>query len=436
MPSNPRDTLSGRLMAELPEEEQERVWIRRLEGVATTATQNSNEFRASLKTRQARRDDQAEYLKEAIHPSIVEQEKEDEAMAGSLDITEFGSWFQENNYKIQTKNLRFYDYGEWAQLVQNNPKIWFSFVGYLQSLILWSDKEISLREERSRDWEEKYNDIKDQSKNKRERYRKEILLNQDNIKKLRNENAILQQKIKELSVESLPKDKISSDSDSDEEFFQKLTPRHIHSPKLSARTTKSPTPASINVVQGSNSCPSKIDPFNGTREKYEEWIGKLVGQINAAPEYFEDREDRKLNYFMQHLTGPAYDLVKDDFGPRARAENPTLNLENAINQLDRAYFPVDKYRTARAKLEKLKMGYNESFAEFYPKFQVQINRLQLKDEHKVDELTKRLSKRFADKVLTGTDESYYQVVNRCYKLDSQLDMWAASHNSEANSDRN
>ncbi|RKF53459.1 hypothetical protein OnM2_105003 [Erysiphe neolycopersici] len=36
------------------------------------------------------------------------------------------------------------------------------------------------------------------------------------------------------------------------------------------------------------------------------------------------------------------------------------------------------------------MGYNESFAEFYPKFHIQINRLKLGDEHKVDELTKRL----------------------------------------------
>ncbi|RKF64244.1 hypothetical protein OnM2_020094, partial [Erysiphe neolycopersici] len=195
---------------------------------------------------------------------------------------------------------------------------------------------------------------------------------------------------------------------------------------------KSPTPASICGIQGSNSCSSKIDTFNGTREKYEEWIGKLIGQIDSAPEYFEDREDRKLNYLMQHLTGPAYELVNDDFGPRARALDPNLTLEYAIKQLDRAYFPVDKYCTARAKLVKLKMGYNEPFAEFYPKFHIQINRLKLGDEHKVDELTKRLSKRFADKILTGTDESYDQVVNRCYKLDSQLNMWAAFHNLDAN----
>ena len=57
-------------MAELSEEDQERVWIRRLEGIAAMANQKSNEFRANLKTRQARRNDQADYLKEIRCPMI------------------------------------------------------------------------------------------------------------------------------------------------------------------------------------------------------------------------------------------------------------------------------------------------------------------------------------------------------------------------------
>ncbi|RKF58431.1 hypothetical protein OnM2_067059 [Erysiphe neolycopersici] len=289
MPANPRDTLTGRLMAQLPEEEQERIWIRRLEGIAAAAKKKSEEFRASFKNRQARRSNQAEFMKELRHPTDVEQQKEDEAMTNTLDLTE-------------------------------------------------------------------------------------------------QENITLQRRIDELSIKSFAENKINPDPDSDEEFFRELTPKRVHFFKYSTANIKSPTPASICGIQGSYSCPSKNDTFNGTRKKYEELI---------------DREDRKLNYLMQHLTGPAYDLVKDDSGPRARALDPNLTLEYAIKQLDRAYFPVDKYRTARAKLEKLKMGYNESFAEFNPKFHIQINRLKLGDKHKVDELTKRLSKRFADKFSLG-----------------------------------
>ncbi|RKF54399.1 hypothetical protein OnM2_098040 [Erysiphe neolycopersici] len=154
MPANPRDSLTGRLMAELPEEEQERIWIRRLEGIAAAANQ-------------------AEFLKELRHPTDVEQQKEDEAMANTLDLTEFGGWFHESNSKIQTKNLRFDDcYG------------WYSFIGYLQSLVLWSDEQIQTREDMSLDLEDKYQSEVNKFRDKRDRYRNEIVSTQKEIDKL------------------------------------------------------------------------------------------------------------------------------------------------------------------------------------------------------------------------------------------------------------
>lgn len=69
------------------------------------------------------------------------------------------------------------------------------------------------------------------------------------------------------------------------------------------------------------------------------------------------------------------------------------------------------------------MGTNETFSEFYTKFQTHINKLGYPEEDKVDELKTRLNNRFAAKVILGRNDTYDQLVEYCYALDSELRMY-------------
>ncbi|RKF53458.1 hypothetical protein OnM2_105002 [Erysiphe neolycopersici] len=119
------------------------------------------------------------------------------------------------------------------------------------------------------DLEDKYQSEVNKFRDKRDHYRNEVVSSQKEIDQLRQENITLQRRIDELSIKSFAEDKINPDPDSDEEFFRELTPKRVHFFKYSTANIKSPTPASICGIKGSNSCPSKIDTFNGTPGKYE-----------------------------------------------------------------------------------------------------------------------------------------------------------------------
>lgn len=134
---------------------------------------------------------------------------------------------------------------------------------------------------------------------------------------------------------------------------------------------------------------------------------------------------------MRHLTGTPYDLLKDKYDERTRS-NPKHNrtLSDAIADLDRAFRSRHIRRNAKAKLESLRMGSNETFAEFYAVFQAQINKLDYHDDDKIDELKFRLNSRFASKIL-GRNDTYEQLVEYCYALDSELKMYDARRPASA-----
>ncbi|KAI6245934.1 hypothetical protein HI914_06254 [Erysiphe necator] len=180
------------------------------------------------------------------------------------------------------------------------------------------------------------------------------------------------------------------------------------------------------VKYGSNKPSDKIDVFDGkVREKYDEWVDKFLGQIKTYSDWFID-EDRKLTYLMRHLTGPPYNLLKDKYDERARL-NPLhgRTLMNALAELDRAFRARNIRLDAKTKLETLRMGNNQSFGDFFAKFQIQINKLNYIDEDKIDELKSRLNFRFASRIISGRKESYDELVDHCYTLDSELSMYEA-----------
>ena len=64
--------------------------------------------------------------------------------------------------------------------------------------------------------------------------------------------------------------------------------------------------------------PDKLDIFDGeNRDKYEEWVDKLLGQFRTHDDWFVN-EDRKITYLMRHITSAPYHLLKGRYDERAR----------------------------------------------------------------------------------------------------------------------
>ncbi|RKF62424.1 hypothetical protein OnM2_033099 [Erysiphe neolycopersici] len=148
--------------------------------------------------------------------------------------------------------------------------------------------------------------------------------------------------------------------------------------------------------------PDKIDVFDGKfRERYDEWVDKFLGQIKTYSDWFIN-EDRKLTYLMRHLTGSPYNLLKDKYDERAP-------------ELDRAFRARNVRLDAKTNLETLRMGNNQSF-------------------DKMDELKSRLNTRFASRIILGRRETYDELVDHCYTLDSELGMYEAKKTSESSKD--
>lgn len=450
-----RDTLTGKLLEEMSLEDQDTIWARRLAASAQDYANLQTKFETVAAARANRRS--------ALPTNDPLPTHDLERMKDALDLTEHYSWFKKLDPKLDPASLRFAGFGEWSLEANENPSTWYKFIATLNKYTIWQD----LRYERANDQimakDTEISELQDQVRSMRsskqtekllaklttgqEKLRAALVTASEDNNTLQAENQELQDRLESVLQEkektpSHHSSESSDDEDSNDGFLNGLKlhdrrhvrfTQHITDTDERDRTrTRSPTYSAATARKRSLRPPNKVDTFTGEdREKYQEWYSKIVGQIDANPEYFEDREDLKLNYLFQHLTGATFDLLDDEYGPRARARDPGLTFDGAIRQLDRAYYPQDTYRTARAKLENLHMGAGESFAEFYPKFQAQIVRLKLADKHRADELTKRLTRRYAEKVITGVDEPYATIVNRLYTLDSQLQLYNSSHKSEA-----
>lgn len=439
-----RDTLTGQLLMDMTKDEQDQTWLRRLAANHQKFRELREDYDAMASSRDGRR---------AALPfdevSKLPQETLD-AMKDALDLTEHFSWFKKHYKGLSADDLRFVSVEDWAAEATDNPKIWYEFISHVSHYASWQDAQ---RAEAHRKYAELTTKAQKQERKLEkqlagiEKLKQSLTTASESVTRLQAEKSELQDRLDAASQHTRPLRDDESDPesevDSHDRFLQGLNlgttketrrvrfdGRDIDSRRNHSNSSSPDTTASLNRKRSLRP-PTKVDTFTGEdRDKYQEWYSKIVGQIDAYPEYFEDREDLKLNYLFQHLTGAAFDLLDNEYGPRARARNPTLTFDGAIQQLDRAYFPQDMYRTARAKLEALQMGPSESFAEFYPKFQAQIVRLQLADEHKADELTKRLTRRYAEKIFIGMEESYATIVNRLYTIDSQLQLYNSTRKGE------
>ncbi|POS85602.1 hypothetical protein EPUL_002141 [Erysiphe pulchra] len=198
---------------------------------------------------------------------------------------------------------------------------------------------------------------------------------------------------------------------------------------------------------------AEIENLRTENEKYRDVIVRPREEVEALP---KERDNLKLNLdrlsiqndcdsddkFLKQGTQKVNNLPELITKPAALKESSNIGaahgrtLSGALAELDRAFRAYDTRRDAKTKLETLTMGNQESFGDFFAKFQIQINKLDYHNDDKIDELKARLNGRFAGKIISGRKETYEGLVNQCFTLDSELKMYDAKRtNSSTNGSR-
>ncbi|KAI6245604.1 hypothetical protein HI914_06292 [Erysiphe necator] len=342
-----------------------------------------------------------------------------------VDLREYTDWFMNHNTDI---NLRFDSANTLNEAVNQQPETWFLFLRYMTHSLHYADLHIEAQNTEIDNLRTTNEDLCSSNSPatitilKKKKYRDTIIRLREEVEALSKERDNLK-----LSLERL---NIQGDYDSDDEFLNQDTQKLTHT---AVSKSAALIGSSCNGV-GNNKPPDRMEVFDGqNRDKYDEWVDKFLGQIKTHENWFSN-EDRKLTYLMRHLTSAPYNLLKPKYDERARAKpSHGRTLSGALTELDRAFRAYDMRRDAKTKLETLRMGNNESFGDFFAKFQIQINKLDYHDEDKIDELKARLNGRFASKIISGRKDTYEELVNQCYTLDSELKMYEAKKTTSSSS---
>ncbi|KAI6251215.1 hypothetical protein HI914_00050 [Erysiphe necator] len=241
------------------------------------------------------------------------------------------------------------------------------------------------------------------------------------LKKKRYRNTIIRLR-EEIETLSKERDNLVTDCDSDNEFLNQGTQKLTHT---AVSESAALIGSSCNGV-GNSKPPDRMEVIDvQNRDKYDELVDKFLSQTKTCENRFSN-EDRKLTYLMRYLTSAPYNLLKPKYDEPARAEpSHGRTLSGALTELGRAFRAYDTRHDAKTKLETLRMGNNKSFGDFLAKFQIQINKLDYHDEDKIDELKAQPNGRFASKIISGRKDTYEELVNQCYTLDSELNMYEA-----------
>jgi len=131
--------------------------------------------------------------------------------------------------------------------------------------------------------------------------------------------------------------------------------------------------------------------FNGDRAKLRNF--KVQLRLKLAEEGSFLNKDEKIQYIIGLLEDQAMDQV----GPHLKEGGATLftTAQEVIQCLDRAFGDPDPKGTARAQLERLRMG-NDDFSTYYAKFQRYCTVLEYNDEAILDRLDYGLSNEMKD----------------------------------------
>jgi len=156
--------------------------------------------------------------------------------------------------------------------------------------------------------------------------------------------------------------------------------------------------------------------FNGDRTKLDEFVSKAMFKLQAEEDYYLAEPKMAVRYLISRTTETAFECLRARH-PDFNQTNPFRDPEEVIASLNRQFGEHDRLLKARNEYETIKMKDNESFDEFYTRWEKCVVYLNKTEADQIYELKSRLNKRFYFKVNDGTQyTSLDQVVTRCHNL--------------------
>jgi hypothetical protein len=156
--------------------------------------------------------------------------------------------------------------------------------------------------------------------------------------------------------------------------------------------------------------------FNGDRTKLDEFVSKAMFKLQAEDDYYLAEPKMAVRYLISRTTETAFECLRARH-PDFNQTNPFRDPEEVIASLNRQFGEHDRLLKARNEYETIKMKDNESFDEFYTRWEKCVVNLNKPEADQIYELKSRLNKRFYFKVNDGTQYiSLDQVVTKCHNL--------------------
>ena len=161
--------------------------------------------------------------------------------------------------------------------------------------------------------------------------------------------------------------------------------------------------------------PSK---FTGTeKHAFYPWLGSV--ELKLKNTTFREHTDA-LEYVLSFLSDQAWALcaprVQSSFG--RPCANPYRTVSELIKHLVDRYGDINTKSQARTTFQHLKQGTDESFEDFFTKFQGCTAFLTLDDDDEAFELRQKLNGRYGQKINDGSDyQTLAEVVKRARNLE-------------------
>lgn len=172
----------------------------------------------------------------------------------------------------------------------------------------------------------------------------------------------------------------------------------------------------------------KPPKFDGDKKKWQEWVTKLEMKLRVTR--FQTPLDG-LWFVRGFLEDRAFRLVNSripsEYGSR-NCYNAFANIEEMLEYLKKHYAEINTFTQASNRLRNLRQGPNESFSDFYVKFQEQASYLDYSERHEIETLMHALNARYLKVMTDGTTyPGINDVVDRCTRLESSFEMLDSAH---------
>ncbi|POS82718.1 hypothetical protein EPUL_004188 [Erysiphe pulchra] len=181
----------------------------------------------------------------------------------------------------------------------------------------------------------------------------------------------------------------------------------------------------------------EVEALSKERDNLKLNLDRLSIQNDCdSDDEFLKQGTQKVNNFPELITKPAALKESSNIGAGHCRPPDKMEIFDCQNRDKYDDEWVDKFLRQIKTHEIWFFNEDKSFGDFFAKFQIQINKLDYHNDDKIDELKARLNDRFAGKIISGRKETYEELVNQFFTLDSELKMYDAKRtNSSTNGSR-